>query len=95
MSTFSLQPSPEHQAETAAKLRGEKYRAGPGVAAAQKRALDDAAAEYERVKMTQARERAAQGAPERVEAARQAVGSARTPRELDAAFASARRSLRR
>jgi hypothetical protein len=86
---------PQHSAQQQREALGERPSGGPGTAAAAKRSLDVATREYERVKLAQAREQAAQGAPERAEAARQAISTARTPRELDEAFRSAQRSLRR
>jgi len=68
---------------------------GPGTAAARKRGLDQATREYQDFKLRLAAQRAAQGAPERVEQARERIAGARGQRELDATFTDVARSLRR
>lgn len=61
----------------------------------EKAALDVAAKEYEAFKFRLAAEQRAAGAPERAAAARERISAARGQRELEAAFAAAKRSLRR
>lgn len=91
----TLRPSPEHQREIEARLRGQKIQQGPGVVA---RRLDVANAGFKAMTNyleNRERQRRAEGAPERLTQAREAIGGARTQRELDQAFSNARRTLRR
>jgi len=90
-----LQPSHQVQREVESQQRGERLTRGDSSTAVAKRSLDSATKEYEAFKLSQAREQAAQGAPERLAQARERIGAARTRTELDAAFSNASRSLRR
>jgi hypothetical protein len=92
---YGLRPSPDHQREIEARQRGERLPQGPGAAANAKRSLDDASREYQDFKLRLAAEQRAAAAPERATQAREAISGARTPRDLDRAFETARRSLRR
>ena len=89
---FGLRPSAEHRREIDARLRGEKLTLGAGAAAVAKRQAD---AQFEQAKRAAARAPSAEGAQERVAQARAAVAGARNKRELELAFADARRTLRR
>ncbi|MGH8290620.1 MAG: hypothetical protein ACREV7_16640 [Steroidobacteraceae bacterium] len=82
---------PSHQ--HARELAGQ--RLGLGASARAKAAADAALADYQKSKQPLAAARAAEGRPEQVVAAREAVRSASTAGALDKAFAAASRSLRR
>lgn len=82
-------PSHQHVRE----LAGGQH--GPAAVAGSKRALDDAAREYEQVKFALAAEARAASAPERAAAAREQIAGAADRRALDRAFSAAKQSLRR
>lgn len=86
-----LNPSHQHERERAARERGERIE-NSSVA---KRQLDEAVRAWNDAKAMTAAEARAQGAPERITQARDAIAAARSPRELDRAFRDAVRLTRR